>query len=99
MNNMATVVEECGMEISFSITSLIFSNEDAELYFEGSGKDGFVVLMIEDGKQRARYYATPDGYEIEDIDTGKVYTILDCLEAFKNFARTVFNNKTLNCWN
>lgn len=100
MSGTITLTEECGMEITLSITSLIFSApaDDKELYFEGDGREGYVVLMTKDVKLRAKYYSTPEGYEIADISTGKMFTILDCLESFKDFASVVFSNNKFDCW-
>lgn len=98
MSSMISITEECGMEISLSITSLIFSQDGMELYFEGTGVQGHAVLMVGDVKIRANYTSTPDGYEIADQHTGKTYWLLDCLEAFKQFARHVFDTQQFSDW-
>lgn len=96
MSNVVSVTEECGMQVHFSITSLIFSQDDMELYFEGSSSEGSAVLMIGNVKLKAKYYFTPEGYEIADSATGKAYWLLDCLEAFKQFARSVLDTQTFS---
>lgn len=93
-----TVTEESGMEVSFAIANLVFSLDNMELYFEGTGSDGYCVLMIGDVKLRAKYWSTPEGYEIADPSTGKVYTVLDCMDAFKDFATAAFTSQTFDCW-